>query len=65
MTKMNVQYANSAPCNKELSRARKDVFAAVIPDFAERFPEQIEHAVIEVANYRLRERCTAGEKIAC
>jgi hypothetical protein len=44
-----------------IQKAREDVIEAVIPAYAERFPEQFEHAVETVLTFRLREQgCTDG-----
>lgn len=50
--------AQSAP---RLDCARRTVEAATMPAYAERFPEQFEHAVTAVADARLRMGiCTPG-----
>lgn len=63
MTNQNTYATQTRSCiERARDRARADVIDAVIPGFAERFPDQVEHAVETVAAYRLRERgCSVGE----
>ena len=65
MPQMDAINRSARPCvEAAYARARLDVIDAVIPAYAERFPDQFEQTVNAVAGYRLKQQRCCREDLA-